>query len=413
MDATAALLEDWPADDVTRVPYRVYLDPDLHAREQERIFRGATWVFVGLEAEVPHRGDYRRSWVGDTPVILTRDTEGVVHVLVNRCAHRGAEVVREQCGNGTRLRCLYHAWAYDLTGALRAVPFQAGLAGQQGYDSDFRRSDHGLHSLRVETIGGLVFATFRDETPPLREWLGTVLPLVERIYGGRPIVVLGRMRQRIRANWKLYIENVKDAYHATLLHPFFPTFGLGRSTMDGRIHADPNGVGGVYSWVGTDEDTKHHHENDDAVVTYEDSLTLSAPEVVTPRFEFGDTIGAQVLVLFPGVVLHQIGNSLGTRQIVPRNSHEFDLLWTLVGFADDDEELREKRYLHANLVGPSGFVSLEDAEALEVVQRAMSADSSAYIAMGGTDAHPDGPQRNMISEVAVRAFWQTWRSLVA
>ena len=64
-------------------------------------------------------------------------------------------------------------------------------------------------------------------------------------------------------------------------------------------------------------------------------------------------------------------------------------------------------------MGPSGFVSLEDAEALEVVQRAMSADDSAYIAMGGRDAHPDGPQRNMISEVAVRAFWQTWRSLVA
>jgi anthranilate 1,2-dioxygenase large subunit len=183
--------------------------------------------------------------------------------------------------------------------------------------------------------------------------------------------------------------------------------------MEGRIHADPNGVGGVYSWVGTDEDSKHAHAADEAVVTYDDSLTLSAPEVVTPRFEFGDTIGAQVLVLFPGVVLHQIANSIGTRQIVPRGPGEFDLLWTLLGFADDDPELREKRYAHANLVGPSGFVSLEDAEALEVVQRTIAADGSAYVAMGGCDAHPDGPQRNMISEVAIRAFWQTWRSLVA
>jgi anthranilate 1,2-dioxygenase large subunit len=413
MDATTAMLDDWSADDVTRVPYGVYLDADIHAREQDRIFRGPTWVFVGLEAEIPDAGDYRRSWVGDTPVVMTRDPDGNVHVLVNRCAHRGAEVVREQCGNGTRLRCLYHAWAYDLSGALRAVPFQGGLAGQQGYDSDFRRGDHGMQALRVDTIGGLIFATFSDDMPPVREWLGTVRPLVERIYDGRKMVVLGRMRQRIRANWKLYIENVKDAYHATLLHPFFPTFGLGRATMEGRIHADPNGVGGVYSYVGTDESSKHHHDNDEAVVNYESSLMLSAPEVVTPRFEFGDTIGAQVLVLFPGVVLHQIGNSLGTRQIVPRGPGEFDLLWTLVAFEDDDPELREKRYLHANLVGPSGFVSLEDAEALEVVQRAMSADGSAFIAMGGRDAHPDGPQRNMISEVAVRAFWQTWRSLVA
>ncbi|MFP5465187.1 MAG: Rieske 2Fe-2S domain-containing protein, partial [Gammaproteobacteria bacterium] len=104
----------WPAADETRAPYRVYEDQTLYAQEQERIFRGPVWSFLGLAAEVPAAGDYKATFVGDTPVVLTRDSAGALHCWVNRCAHRGALVCRELRGNvgenGTHT-CVYHQWA--------------------------------------------------------------------------------------------------------------------------------------------------------------------------------------------------------------------------------------------------------------------------------------------------------------
>ena len=92
---TAAI---WPALDYSRVPYRLYHDAEIYAREQERIFRGPTWNYLGLEAEIPNPGDFRATYVGETPVVVNRDKEGAVKAFVNRCAHRGALVRREIVG---------------------------------------------------------------------------------------------------------------------------------------------------------------------------------------------------------------------------------------------------------------------------------------------------------------------------
>jgi phenylpropionate dioxygenase-like ring-hydroxylating dioxygenase large terminal subunit len=89
----------WSTLDYSRVPYRLYHDPETYQREQEQIFRGPTWNFLGLEAEIPNPGDFRTTYVGDTPTIVNRDTNGTIHALVNRCAHRGAMVRREMSGN--------------------------------------------------------------------------------------------------------------------------------------------------------------------------------------------------------------------------------------------------------------------------------------------------------------------------
>ena len=104
------------------VPYAVFNDPRYYLREQTQIFRGETWSFVGLEAEVPLAGDFKATFIGDTPVIVTRDEHGALSVLQNRCAHRGALICREPRGNVPHLQCVYHQWAYDLRGALKGVP---------------------------------------------------------------------------------------------------------------------------------------------------------------------------------------------------------------------------------------------------------------------------------------------------
>src|ERR1700754_2785288 len=117
----------WPGDDPTVIPDWVYTDETIYAREFERIFHGKTWNFVALECEIPNPGDFIRSNVGPTPVVVTRNTDGTIHVFENRCSHRAVEFCRELSGNTQTFICPYHQWAYDLKGKLRGVPFRRGV----------------------------------------------------------------------------------------------------------------------------------------------------------------------------------------------------------------------------------------------------------------------------------------------
>src|SRR4051812_49547716 len=104
----------WPAEGLTRVPYWVYSDPQLYAQEQERVFRGATWNFLCLEAELPGPNTYKTSHLGEMPVVVTRDKDGLLHAFENRCAHRGALLCFNERGEASEIVCCYHNWTYDL-----------------------------------------------------------------------------------------------------------------------------------------------------------------------------------------------------------------------------------------------------------------------------------------------------------
>src|SRR3954463_660039 len=93
--------------DAGRVHRRVYTDPDIFELEMERIFNRA-WLFVGHASQVPKPGDYITTDLGRQPVIMTRHHDGSIHVLLNRCTHRGPKVVNERCGHANRLVCCYH-----------------------------------------------------------------------------------------------------------------------------------------------------------------------------------------------------------------------------------------------------------------------------------------------------------------
>src|SRR5580704_14229683 len=126
-----------------RVHRRVYADPDVFELEMERIF-GRAWLFVGHASQVANPGDYFTTELGRQPVVLTRNRDGAVYVLFNRCTHRGAKVVNERCGHATRMTCLYHGWSYDTDGALVGVPMPEGCA------ADFRKEAFGRSS-RIST----------------------------------------------------------------------------------------------------------------------------------------------------------------------------------------------------------------------------------------------------------------------
>jgi anthranilate 1,2-dioxygenase large subunit len=246
--------EIWPALDYSRVPYRLYHDSKAYEREQERIFRGPTWHFLALAAEIPCNGDFRATHVGDTPVIVNRNADGAIHAFVNRCAHRGALVRRELSGNVTEHTCIYHQWCYGLDGRLKSIPFRRGIRGEGGLDAGFDMAAHGLRRLWVEAINGALFGTLADDAEPLLDYLGApVVAQLRRLFD-RSVRVLGYNRQRIRANWKLYAENTRDNYHASLLHEFLVTFGLDRSTQVGGVTMDARHRHNI-TWAEGESDT--------------------------------------------------------------------------------------------------------------------------------------------------------------
>ena len=123
----------WPEDSLARVPYWVYQDEANYEREMRRLFEGATWNFVCLEADIPNKGDYRTNQVGALPVIVVRGPDGQINCFENRCSHRGALIAFDDGGNvQNNFKCVYHAWSYDLSGNLRGIAFERGINGPDG-----------------------------------------------------------------------------------------------------------------------------------------------------------------------------------------------------------------------------------------------------------------------------------------
>jgi len=397
----------WP-DSLARVPYWVYQDSDNYQQELRRIFEGAVWNFVGLESEVARPGDYRTNFVGEMPVIVVRDADGRINAFENRCAHRGALIAFDDAGTAKRFQCIYHAWNYDLQGNLISVAFEKGSQGRGGMPASFCKDEHGPRKLRTTTLNGLVFATLSDATPPIEEYLGEqILGRVKRVLRA-PIRVLGRAVQVLPNNWKLYSENVKDTYHASLLHAFLGTFRLSRFTQAGGVLVSPDGAHHASTTIDRPEDRTSTAYRDQGIRTEKEGYRLEDPSVFDGVAEFGDDIKLQILTIFPSFVLQQIQNCLAVRQIVPKGLESMELHWTYIGFEDDTPEMHRRRLKQSNLVGPAGFVSMEDGCVGGFVQRgaAAAADELSVVNMGGEEAES---QDTRATEASVRGFWKAYR----
>jgi anthranilate 1,2-dioxygenase large subunit len=405
---------DWPAAGLTRVPYTVFQDDDIYADEQQAIFRGPNWSYLCLETDLPNPGDFRSTFIGDAPVVVTRDTDGEIYAFENRCAHRGAMVCLEDQGNAKDFSCVYHAWTYNLQGDLLGVAFKDGINGKGGMRPDFCMGDHGLRKLRVATLHGLVFGSFSDDVPPINEYLGEeIVERIARVLENRTPVVLGRFTQMLPNNWKLYIENVKDSYHASILHLFFTTFQLNRLSQRGGIIVDPSG-GHHVSYSAVDHaaaaaDVKASGNYADQKIRSESGHRLEDTSVLAGLDEFGDGVTLQILSIFPGFVLQQIQNSMAVRQVLPRGARQTELNWTYLGFDSDTPELREMRMRQSNLVGPAGYVSMEDGCVGGFVQRGIEGaqESNSVIEMGGGTAESSASR---VTEASIRGFWKAYRN---
>lgn len=399
----------------TAMDYAVYHSPAIFNAEQENVFRGQTWAYLGLEAEIPNSGDFRSTHVGQTPVVLTRAAGGGIHAWVNRCAHKGATVCRSLRGNQAdgAFVCVYHQWAYDASGALVGVPFRRGLKGVGGYSSDFDPAEHSLERLRVETFRGMVFGTFSSTIAPLEEFLGPVMcKYIARVFQ-RPVKVLGYARQYMAGNWKLYSENSRDSYHGALLHLFYPTFGIYRQSQESAGEVSDEGFHTVFTVSKPKGDIDYASYGNEANREMQGGAKLQDERLLHFMPEIDDDVGLHIQSIFPSVVVQQIQNTLATRQIVTHAPDRTELVWTYFGYADDDEETTRHRLRNLNLVGPSGLISMEDGEAVELCQQGtLGAEGKrSFVEMGGDDVRQRYAPMGM-DENSVRGFWKGYLGLM-
>jgi anthranilate 1,2-dioxygenase large subunit len=402
----------WPADGVVRAPFRLFSDPDIYQLEQERIFRGPVWNFLCLEVEIPNPGDYRTTTVGETPVVVTRDRDGAIHAMVNRCAHKGALVCLKKKDNVASLNCVYHAWNYGLDGRLKGVAFRNGVRGHGGMPSDFDVGQHRLQPLKVETFCGMVFGTFGQNVAPVETYLGPEMAQFIKRNLGRPLKILGTHSQIIRNNWKLYAENLRDSYHATLLHTFYTTFKVNRLDMDGGIIlSDEKWHHISFARRANMQEAEEYSSSQVHSANYDSAL--DGPGLLKSWNEFDDGITHSIQTIFPNLCVQFTLNSLAIRFFAPRGVDKTELFWIYLGYERDTEEQSQMRVMQSNLTGAAGLVSLEDGCINEFVQRGTktSPEAMSFMEMGGREVRSEKNSR--ATETAVRGFWHGYRQIMS
>ncbi|MBI3710150.1 MAG: Rieske 2Fe-2S domain-containing protein [Proteobacteria bacterium] len=212
-----------------RVHRRVYADPHVFDLEMDSIFH-KVWIYVGHGSQVPKPGDYYTAQVGRQPMIMVRHTDGKVHVLYNRCPHRGAMMCGARHGNvGKAFMCSYHSWQFDTDGKVRSIPLVQGYEGTRRSPED---PDCSMKpAARVESYRGFVFASLAKDGPTLTEFLGEAKigfdDMCDRAPEGEVEIVPNCFRVIQHSNWKIFLENQLDALHPAVTHE-----AAGRAAFD-------------------------------------------------------------------------------------------------------------------------------------------------------------------------------------
>ena len=403
-----------------RVHKALYSDPEIFEEELDKVFQN-TWVFIGHESEVPEAGSFKTSFVGRHPVILSRDRKMNLHVLLNRCRHRGATVCEGRKGKTKAFTCPYHGWGYGLDGGLRAIP-----KGEE-YEGVLDKNDLPLESLRHESYQGLVFATFKSDIEPLEDFLGGAkkwIDLFVKQGGGYPLKVLGEHRFNFPGNWKIQLENTTDAYHFPIIHKSFIS-SLDNATAD--IFDFLDGDGFV-------EDLGHGHS---VMVMIPDLVDLEADldQPIPERFEdlaqaLRDEGQDEEQVKRLVRAAHGTGFNLNLfpnvscsmaffRVLRPVSVGVTEIQHVAIGGEGAPAPFNRKRMrLHEHFQGPMGFGTPDDGEAWERVQKGSMAGKDGWIlvnrGMENLHTSPDGNVAGAVcSETGMRGAYQKYKQMMA
>ena len=420
------LIEDDPARGVFRVSRVAMTSPHVFARERDAIF-SKVWLYLGHESEIQKPGDFVRRTVAGRPLILVRAKGGDVRAFYNTCTHRGATICRQDAGNAKSFQCFYHAWTFDLDGALIGVP------DARAYGPGFDRAEMGLKPVaKSEAYRGFVFVCFDPEACDLRTYLAGVTDYLDLIVDsgdGEMEIVPGSNQYTIRANWKLLAENSYDGYHALPTHETYFKYVASmehdaRAKM-GEISA--TGAGESFTATGEAIDLGNGHAVTQKVAPWgrpiarwsplfgaetRDDVAAIRRRLVAQHGEERTRLMADMsrnMVIFPNLVVNDI-MAVTVRTWDPVAVDEMRVTAWQLAPANEPTRMREARLDNfLTFLGPGGFATPDDLEALESCQAGFAADGVTHSdlsrGLGSGSTRP-------VDESQMRAYWRRWRELV-
>ncbi|WP_372722753.1 aromatic ring-hydroxylating dioxygenase subunit alpha [Immundisolibacter sp.] len=395
-DIDLAALPRWPAA-FNQVPKWVFEDADVFELELDRVFRGPLWHPVAHDAELPNVGDYKTIKIGRTPLLVIRGDDGQVRAFHNACTHRSTKLAMAFRGHSGDIECPYHRWVFDTRGQLRACP------GEAEFPPDFKRADYNLAQLRCESFTGLWLVSLNANPPPLLEWMGDLAQPVRDALGtdGR-LTLLGYQKVRYQSNWKVYIDN--DAFHAPLLHAAFRMLRWqGGSGSQRRL---PQGHMMILSELDA-QPTDGGLLRDPSVIGY---LGGDAPRNKSP----GQAAGSSLLAFWPLTAVANHLDIFNIRYANPVGLDEVEVHYAYFAHADDDTELARHRLRQSsNMIGPSGFVSLEDATVFLRIQQALETEPGTTFFLKGWHEGADLARTKQNDEAPNALWWEHYRQVMS
>lgn len=347
---------------------RIYTDPDIYQQELEQIW-GRCWVGIGHESQISKPNDFVANYIGEDPVLVTRDAKGKIHAFLNMCRHRGNRVCRADEGNAPSFMCTYHGWTFATDGKLVGVP-----GFKEAYFEELDRSQWGLVEARVDTYKGLIFATWDNGAPSLPDYLGDITwymdLCLDRREGGTEL--LPGIEKRVMAtNWKIPVDNHSDGYHFAVTHgSAVMVLGRDRSpTGQSEIRADPTTaralVGNGHSsgaYIGKMERSRPFSASstDVSAQIIRDYYTEHLPEL---RKRLGENQARQASMgignVFPATNWN--GSTSQIRLRHPRGPEKTEIWTYLIVDKKAPPEVRQAfRRNHVLCMGPAGTVEQDD-----------------------------------------------------
>ena len=375
-------IDDRPDDGVFRVHRDVYTDPEIFALEQRFIFE-RTWVFLGLESQLPGPNHYLTTQIGRAPVIVARGEDQKVRAFLNACRHKGAKILINEQGRQKYLTCQYHGWAYDCQGRNFHIKDQPTGA----YSAAFETINHDLIPIaRLESYKGLIFGCLVNDVPSLSDFLGDMKFFIDLYMEQGPHgmeFVPGRAIYSYRGNWKLQMDNGMDNYHLTSTHSSFLDVQAKRRNGDGNLAARQ------FDW-----EKRNAQHGGTFLFPHGHSLNwLKQPEVEKrPIWPVIDEIRARVgeknaqwmlnlknSVIFPNMQIAD-STSLLVRTFRPISADETEMrVYCLapIGESADRRSWRLRQF--EDFFNPSGFATPDDTVIYEDCQSGYQSGGSGHV----------------------------------
>jgi len=393
----------------------LYTSEEIFAEELEKIWY-TTWVYVGHESEVAQPNDYIRKTLGLQDVIMTRSKDGEVHLLLNRCAHRGNQVCDDAQGNSTSFRCPYHGWTYRNTGELLGYPYPMGYGGKNKLDLRMGSVP------RVASYQGFVFGSFAADGPTLIEHLGAAAGEVDRLARlspqGRVELTAGWLKHRTKANWKLLAENETDGYHPQFVHGSI--FGVTGSPIGALYRDSSTAVTRNLGDGHSENDLRPEFRKFAEPMRWFGTTVERVPEyAATMRAAYGADAeqimieGGPHVMIFPNLFVAEIQ----VFNLQPLSVGECVQYSTAVQLAGAAEMNRRMVSQAIGSVGPAGMLLADDTEMYERNQRGVAARQPEWLDLSRGLVREEVDESGFTvgsanDEVGMRGFWSHYKTLM-